>query len=148
LEKDDELIKKAVNLVALKEDDYYQSIGLAGGNKKTEKWLRVEGWYTANDHWRYHDEDVPAFSEKAIENLKSLSALLDEKDENERIMKAEIARELGQFDASTALLNHDFAGEPAERAAFIKGLCEKKDTKVREIQKDANPKDPSGVGVK
>jgi hypothetical protein len=80
---DDEPVKKAVNLLDPTESDYYEAIASLGGNKKDEKYLRIRGWNLANDRWRFNtDKDVPAFSEKTIENLRSLSAMLDEKDEN------------------------------------------------------------------
>jgi hypothetical protein len=63
--------------------------------------------------------------------------LLDENDDKDRIMKAEIFRELGEFDKSVALLDHDFAGRLSTVGVFIKGLCEKKDTHVREIPRNA-----------
>lgn len=144
---EDELIKKVLYPCYLEENDYLEVITWVGGNKKTEKYLRIRAWFSVNDRLRYSkQEDVPVFSAKTIENLQRLSSMLDEKDENERIMKAEIARELGQFDTSIALLKHDFSERLAKAAAFIMGLSESKDTRVREIPKDADPSQISGPG--
>lgn len=41
-----------------------------------------------------------------MKNLKALSALLDETEPNQRIIKAEIARELGDFDECLLLLSN------------------------------------------
>jgi len=41
-----------------------------------------------------------------VKNLKALSALLDETEPNQRIIKAEIARELGDFDECLLLLSN------------------------------------------
>ena len=47
----------------------------------------------------------PAFSKEQVKNLKALSAMLDESEPNQRILKAEIARELGEFDECLRLLS-------------------------------------------
>jgi len=40
-----------------------------------------------------------------VKNLDALSALFDEFEQNQRILKAEIARELGRFDDCLRLLS-------------------------------------------
>ena len=54
-------------------------------------------WRSANDAWRWNPNATPAFSKDQVQNLKALSEMLDETEPNQRILKAEIARELGEF---------------------------------------------------
>ena len=63
-----------------------------------ELYVRVSAWRSANDAWRRNPNATPAFSKDQVQNLKALSEMLDETEPNQRILKAEIARELGEFD--------------------------------------------------
>jgi hypothetical protein len=91
-----------------------------------EVFLRVAAWRSANDAWRRNPNATPAFSKEQVQNLKSLSKMLDETEPNQRILKAEIARELGNFDECLGLLSYQF-DEGYERAVgFIKKLAEEK----------------------
>ena len=65
------------------------------------------------------------------ENLEKLSALINEQEECEVILKAEIARELGQFEACAKLLARSFKEKGCESyAAFVRGLAQQKKSKV------------------
>ena len=61
-----------------------------------ELYVRVWAWRSANDAWRRVPNATPAFSKDQVQNLKALSDMLDETEPNQRILKAEIARELGR----------------------------------------------------
>ena len=63
--------------------------------------------------------------------LKFLSEMLDETEPNQRILKAEIARELGDFDKCLGLLSHPFDEEYAHAVGLIKKLAEEKVQIVR-----------------
>ena len=83
---------------------------LAGNSlpKDKEIYLRISAWRSANDAWRRNPNATPAFSKYQEQNLKALSEMLDESEQNQRILKAEIARELGNFDECIGLLSHPF----------------------------------------
>ena len=68
--------------------------------KDKEIYLRMRVWWAANDVWRWLPNPKPAFSKEHVKNLKALSALLDESKSDQRIIKAEIARELGDFESA------------------------------------------------
>jgi hypothetical protein len=89
-----------------------------------ELYVRVSAWRSANDAWRRNPNATPAFSKEQVQNLKSLSAMLDESEPNQRILKAEIARELGEFDECLGLLSHPFDEGYAHAVGFIKKLAE------------------------
>jgi hypothetical protein len=57
--------------------------------------------------------------------------MLDEKEPNQRILKAEIARELGNFDECLELLSHQFDERYGHAVGFIKKLAEEKVRGVR-----------------
>ena len=59
--------------------------------------------------------------------------MLDESEPNQRILKAEIARELGEFDECLRLLSHQFDERYEHAVGFIKKLAEEKVLVVRSI---------------
>ena len=73
-----------------------------------ELYVRVWAWRSANDSWRRVPNATPAFSKDQVKNLKALSDMLDETEPNQRILQAEIARELCEFDQYLRLLFQDF----------------------------------------
>ena len=96
-----------------------------------ELYLRVRAWRSANDAWRWNPNATPAFSKEQVQNLKALSALLDESEPEQRIIKAEIARELGNFDECLLLLSYQFSKGYDHFVGFIKKLAEEKVRGVR-----------------
>ena len=134
---DHPIIKEAVFPLAPNENDYYKALIDLVRNKKDVEFLRIGGWQAANDNRRFSkDQSTHAFSSETIKNMQALSFLFDENDENERLMKAEIARELGRFNEAISLLHSHFTEGRAKNAAFIEDLCKSKDTLVREIPSD------------
>jgi hypothetical protein len=91
-----------------------------------ELYLRVSAWRSANDAWRWVPNATPAFSEAQVKNLKALSKMLNEAEPNQRILKAEIARELGNFDECRLLLSYQFDKGYDYAVGFIKKLAEEK----------------------
>jgi hypothetical protein len=59
--------------------------------------------------------------------------MLDEKEPNQRILKAEVSRELGEFDECLGLLTHPFDERYGHAVGFIKKLAEEKVMVVRSI---------------
>jgi hypothetical protein len=106
---------------------------LAGPGLSRDKELYVRGsaWRSANDAWRRNPNATPAFSKDQVQNLKALSDMLDEKELNQRILKAEIARELGEFDECLRLLSQPFDERYGHAVSFIKKLAEGKVRGVR-----------------
>jgi hypothetical protein len=86
----------------------------------------MRAWWFANDAWRRNPNATPAFSKDQVQNLHALSAMLYESEPNQRILKAEIARELGAFDECLNLLSHQFDERYGHAVGFIKKLAEEK----------------------
>jgi len=86
----------------------YEVAIAANSDLERERFLRVRYWHTVNN--RYRDtlagEDSGALmTPKHQANLSALLALLNDGDPSERIMKAEVFRELGQYRESLWLLS-------------------------------------------
>ncbi len=92
--------------------------------KDKEAYLRIHVWWAANDAWRRMPNSKPAFSKDQVKNLDALSALLDESEPGERILKAEIARELTRFDDCLLLLSYQFGEDYDLTVNFIKSLAQ------------------------
>ena len=119
-------------------DDYFLAIeaGLAK-EMEQEKRLRVLAWWRANDasrDWTPDAERAPAASPGGFRrNLRRLVELLTDDTDDERVMKAEVRRELGQFKAAEAAL-----GEVASRdldwvVERIRTLCKARNTTVAKL---------------
>lgn len=102
--------------------------------KTQEKYLRFRAWWAANDVWRRLSNPKPAFSKDQVKNLKALSALLDESDQDQRIFKAEIARELGNFEECQLLLSYQFDRSYDRALRLIKSLAEEKVRAVKPFE--------------
>jgi hypothetical protein len=98
-----------------------------------ELYVRVSAWRSANDAWRRTSNATPTFSKDQEQNLHALSDMLDEKEPNQRILKAEIARELGEFDKCLRLLSQEFDERYGYAVGFIRKLAEEKVRVVRSI---------------
>ena len=102
--------------------------------RKQEKYLRFRAWWAANDSWRWLPNSTPSFSKEQVKNLKALSALLDESDSDQRIYKAEIARELGNFEECLLLLSYQFEPGYDFAVSFIRKLAEGKVQAVKPFE--------------
>jgi hypothetical protein len=94
--------------------------------KEKELYLRMRVWWMANDAWRRLPDPNPVFSAEQVKNLEALSALFDESLPGHRILKAEIARELGRFDECLLLLSYQFEEGYDWAVGFIRKLAEEK----------------------
>jgi hypothetical protein len=92
--------------------------------KDKEIYLRMRAWWAGNDVGRWLPNPKSTFSKEHVENLKALSALLDESKSDQRIIKAEIAREMGNFEKCLNLLSYQFDEDYGFVVGFIKKLAE------------------------
>jgi hypothetical protein len=69
-----------------------------------------------------------------VKNLDALSSLFDESLPGHRILKAEIARELGRFDECLLLLSYQFEEGYGWAVGFIRKLAEEKVRAVRPFE--------------
>ncbi len=132
------------NSLHLDVDDYASFLKDNRLDADAEKDLRIRAWWVGNDGRRSNQTDHAAtnkryqfwfklfkkeriekeqpsdFTETETNNLNALAALLDESDDSERLMKAEIMREQGEFDQALELLEHPFGKDLSEEVDVIK----------------------------
>ena len=111
----------------------YQTVLAAGltDAPKKEKYVRTHAWWAANDEVRHGGETPSAVD---VENLNRLAALLDEHDPNQRLMMAEVRRELGAFDQCLELLQFEFPPQYHKAEALIRRLAEERNAKVHRLE--------------
>lgn len=114
----------------------------AADTEERESHLRICAWWSGNDPLRSQGpspvdqtQAVPARSPEAVMNLERLLELLDTSNPDQRLMAAELLRELGRFDDAMRLLEFHFPREYAVKVALVRNLAQEKDILVREILK-------------
>lgn len=89
----------------LTEKDYLDFLARPGLEKSREIYARCRAWWCANDRDRDGGSTPVKFSVPQQENLQRLLPLLNENLPEERVMKAELLRELGRFPECLGLLS-------------------------------------------
>ena len=130
---EDELYNDAKSYNTLSLKDYF--IELIRGNHDLEKeqYLRIRAWWAGNDQRRGIDDKVQSLSEEEKENLDALYNILDIQDENDRIMMAEIKRELGEFNEAESIIKKTYSSEFEPAVSIIKELIKKKTSLVSKL---------------
>ena len=125
--------------------DYFRLLKNELPGLDRECYLRLRAWRAGNRKRRGSEylpgmfrikngDPLAPLSRAEIDNMDTLSGLLDEDDDEDRLLKAELLRELGYFEKCLGLLAKPFKEEFRNAAAFIKGLAYDRDTWVREIK--------------
>ncbi len=106
-------------------DDLFAYLDTNVLDVEKERYLRQRAWWAGNDIRRKGKKKY-ALSDNETRNLEALAELLDESDNNDRIIKAEIMRELGRFDDAVSVLAMSFDKESVEAVTVIKELAQRK----------------------
>jgi hypothetical protein len=133
--------KTAERVRELSEAEYLEAIQMGvARNKNQELHLRISAWWANNDPLRFSGQDPrkppytsPVRSTAATANLECLLEQLGTEDPNERLMKAEVARELARFDDAIRILEFNFSSKYTKIASLIRELAQEKDPIVKEI---------------
>jgi len=123
------------------EEEYFEAIdaGLAAGLVQ-ERRLRILAWWRGNNAFRGQSAH-PAGSHTADparrrRNLLALVELLPGHADDVRVLKAEVLRELGEFQAAREILVQIRSGRKAGMARQIEVLCDRGDPCVRALRVD------------
>ena len=122
----------------LAESEFLQAIELGVMLKANDEvYLRMHAWWAGNDRWRdlEADDALPANTttpEAHRANMDKLMALLGARGPQQRLMKAELARELGQFDECLRLIK-TAPPDYAIAASLIREMAQAGSTQVAEI---------------
>jgi len=114
-------------------DDYLALLQDETLSRERKRYLRRRAWWAGNDG-RREAQDKQPLSEKETRNLAALAALLSETDADDRLTKAEVFRELGQFQEAKRLLSVCFDVEFSLDVLNIKELVERECPFVAEIK--------------
>ena len=101
--------------------------------KTQEKYIRIRAWWSINSAYRGHATQEIDLSPEQEANLLKLLQLLDTNDSDELIMKAEVLRELGQFDECLKQLDQPFDDRYLPAIDAIKTLAKSKKRLVGSI---------------
>jgi hypothetical protein len=99
-------------------------------NSEEEKYIRIRAWWSHNSVYRDDPTLEVRLSAEQENNLRLLLQLLDADDPNETLTKAEILRELGEFDECLELLAEPINERCARAIDVIKELARDKKRKV------------------
>lgn len=116
-----------------------------------EKYLRIRAWWSFNSAYRSYTLKMPLLcpelpessgkvekefrlSSKQEDNLNKLLNLLNPDNQNDSIMRAEIYRQLGQFDECLDQLNREYDDNLVTAVNTIKNLATSKIKKVEVIE--------------
>ena len=129
----DERLTNARNYETPAEAEYLDFLSETQLAPKKERYVRTRSWWLANDRHRVSQAPCSEFTDDQLVNLGRLSDLLDEAEPDARLMKAELARELGLFGEAMLLLDTPFPDEFSLVVETIRSLCEETRTAVVEI---------------
>ena len=113
--------------------DYTGFLAAGISDKRKERYIRLRIWWAGNDHRRESGQSALLDSIET-ENLRAFVTLLDEAEVNDRIMKAEALRELGEFADAQKLLATKFDDELTQAVSIIRELNQKGITTVAEMK--------------
>lgn len=124
--------RRARRLAEAQPGDYARILASGQFERELELALRVECWHVGNHARRRLPaaEPCPALSRAEAVNLRALAALLDTANPEQRLMLAELHRELGEFDAALAALAGEFPQELSLAVGRIRTLAEKQEAGV------------------
>jgi hypothetical protein len=114
------------------EEDYF--LALNEGIAKTEQqefYLRMRLWWSGNDFIRKKERE--SLTMPHLHNLRVFLALLKDEDDNQRLIKAEVLRELSQFEEALALLQSNFPEGYARAVAKIQQLAQQGEARVAQL---------------
>jgi hypothetical protein len=91
----------------------------------------MRAWWAANDRlYRHPVEGTPRLSEEAHESMESLFGTLSEEDEQQRLMKAELARELGRYEEAARLLSLKYSDQLQDAVQRLSELVKQRNAQV------------------
>lgn len=114
-------------------DDYRRALDSGFvSTPKQKQYVLMRYWWAVNDQVRrgnVSNSPPPDFSERLLQ----YGAMLDTSDPNQRLMAAEVARQLRDFSTATHLLDFQFPEGYSHVVTLLKKLTNEGDSTLREI---------------
>ena len=123
----------------LTEAEYLEALKMGIAKTKSQQIrTRICAWWKANDPLRdSHSPEQTGHSAATVENMRALFQLLaKEEGDYQRITMAELARELGDFQAAQQILTARFSDDKQDIVRKISELITKRDTRVASLEFD------------
>ncbi|QDD09411.1 hypothetical protein FIT65_02700 [Candidatus Methylopumilus planktonicus] len=114
-------------------DTFMLALEEKGLTKGREGYIRTKLMHFFNDENRDSEIPISQPSDMQIENYKRLLVIANKNDANDTILRAEIYREMGEYDKSLELLEKVKDKDFATNVLVLKELCKNKDSRVMEI---------------
>jgi hypothetical protein len=135
--------EKVPQIATPTEADHLVAADAKGVSNEHEEQARRWAWWLVNDAIRANPGPRYTWSGPRRRNLEKLSLLLDDQKECDVVQKAEIARELGQFEVCLKFLDRKFGQDCDESfVAFIRKLANEKKTNVEVLPPLEDQKQP------
>ncbi len=115
------------------EADLLAAAAAPGGTPEKEKYVRMWAWRIRNNEVRGQRTGTLGWTEARMQNVRRLKQLLDVGDPWQRLLHAEIDRELGDFEACLKQLEGDFGSMNPILVGTIKRLAEEKSSAILQI---------------
>jgi hypothetical protein len=127
--------RRAPRVEAAHEPDYIAVLATHRHSREDEMELRVELMHVCNHGRRRLPPHATPPPVSALEqaNLRKLASLLDLRDGQERVMLAEVRRELAEFEVAASMLDGDVPEEVALAARRIRQLVAEGNRWVAEV---------------
>jgi hypothetical protein len=114
-------------------NNYHHFLNTVKVEKEKELYLRMQAWWASNDKYRHNPSENVSLSVEETRNLELLFSMLQTADSSERIIKAEIARELGRYEECQILLDQKFEPDLELVVETIRKLAQKGLHQVAEL---------------
>ena len=114
-------------------DTFMLALEEKGLTKGREGYIRTKLMHFFNDENRDSEIPISQPSDMQIENYKRLLIIANKNDANDTMLRAEIYREMGEYDKSLELLAKVKDEDFATNVLALKELCNNKDSRVMEI---------------
>ena len=117
-------------------EDYFSLLEEKNLNQEKELYVRIRAWWKGNDVRRGNKKNPSGLTKKERANLQTLFKVLDPVDDNQRILMAEIKRELEDFDGAVELLDKTFPDRFSHFVSTIRKLAKERNPFVAEIESE------------
>ena len=114
-------------------DDFMLALEDESLNKNREGYIRVKLMHFFNDENRDIELPISEPSNIQLENYKRLLEIATKDDANDTMLRAEIYREMGEFEKCLELLEKVKDEHFMTNVRALKDLCKNKDSRVMEI---------------
>ena len=114
-------------------DDFMLALEDESLNKNREGYIRVKLMHFFNDENRDIELPISEPSNIQLENYKRLLEIATKDDANDTMLRAEIYREMGEFEKCLELLEKVKDEHFMTNVRVLKDLCKNKDSRVMEI---------------